>query len=249
MADVTGPVFVLFGAAGGIGSAVARLLSERGGRLLLAGRSPDKLKALQAEVGGEVFPLDATRYDEVDAAVDRAVGLYGRVDGIACLVGSILIRAAHQTSQAQVQAAIDMNLHPAFAAVRAGARAMKDTGGSVVLMSSTAARVGLPNHEAISAAKAAIIGLTQSAAATYAPIIRVNCVAPGLTRTPLAQPIISSEPAERASIAMHPLGRLGEPIDVARVVAFLLGAESGWMTGQTVGVDGGLSTVRQRIKV
>jgi hypothetical protein len=120
-------------------------------------------------------------------------------------------------------------------------------GGAVVLVSSAAARIGLANHEAIAAAKAGIIGLVLSAAATYArQRIRFNAVAPGLVRTPLTRGLVSSEPAEKASVAMHPLGRLGEPEDVARAICFLLDPAQGWITGQVLGVDGGLADVKAR---
>jgi NAD(P)-dependent dehydrogenase (short-subunit alcohol dehydrogenase family) len=118
-------------------------------------------------------------------------------------------------------------------------------GGSVVLMSTAAAHVGLPNHEAIAAAKAGVEGLARSAAATYASRgLRFNVVAPGLVETPLSERITSSEAGRKASLAMHPLGRLGEPGEVAGVVSWLLGAESSWVTGQVFVVDGGLSAVR-----
>ena len=120
-------------------------------------------------------------------------------------------------------------------------------GGSIVLVSSAAARVGLPNQEAIAAAKAGVIGLTLSAAATYASRgVRVNCVAPGLVRTPLTARITANESSLKASIAMHALGRVGEPADVAGAIDWLLGPESSWVTGQVLGVDGGLATVRTR---
>ena len=116
-----------------------------------------------------------------------------------------------------------------------------------MLVSSAAARVGLANHETIAAAKAGVIGLVLSAAATYArQKIRFNAVAPGLVRTPLTKGLTSSELAEKASVAMHPLGRLGEPEEVARVIAFLLDPAQSWITAQVIGIDGGLADVRGR---
>jgi len=118
---------------------------------------------------------------------------------------------------------------------------------SSALVSSAAARIGLPNHEAIAAAKAAVEGMALSAAATYAKNgIRVNCVAPGLTRTPLTASLTRSEAQLKASVAMHPLGRIGEPDDVAAAIDWLLSPESAWITGQALGVDGGLATVKAR---
>jgi NAD(P)-dependent dehydrogenase (short-subunit alcohol dehydrogenase family) len=131
--------------------------------------------------------------------------------------------------------------------VRAAGRLLKTDGGSVVLVSSAAARIGLANHEAIAAAKAGLEGLARSAAATYArQRIRFNVVAPGLVRTPLTQGLVASELAEKASLAMHPLGRLGEPGDVARAIAWLLDPAQSWITAQVLGVDGGLADVKAR---
>lgn len=115
------------------------------------------------------------------------------------------------------------------------------------MVSSAAARIGLANHEAVAAAKAGVVGLARSAAATYASRgVRVNVVSPGLVRTPLAERIVSNDAALRASQAMHALGRIGEPDDVARVLEFLLDPAQSWITGQDYGVDGGLGTLRSR---
>jgi NAD(P)-dependent dehydrogenase (short-subunit alcohol dehydrogenase family) len=161
-------------------------------------------------------------------------------------VGSLLLKPAHITSSEEWGETVALNLTSAFAAVRAAGRSMRE-GGSVVLMSSAAARVGLPNHEAIAAAKAGVIGLTLSAAATYAPKgIRVNALAPGLVRTPLTARITDSEPALKASTALHALGRVGEPDEVAGAIEWLLDPAQSWITGQVLGVDGGLATVRAR---
>ena len=131
------------------------------------------------------------------------------------------------------------NLGSAFSVVRASVKAMK-AGGSVVLCSSAVASHGLPNHEAIAAAKGAIAALTLSAAATYAPQnVRVNCVSPGLTRTPMTARITGNEAALKASTEMHALKRIGEPGDVARAIAFLLDPANSFITGQNLVVDGG----------
>ena len=163
------------------------------------------------------------------------------------LAGSILLKPAHSTSMDEFDETVSQNLRTAFSVTRPAGKTMRSKGGSVVLMSSCAAAVGLPNHEAIAAAKAGVEGLVRSAAATYASGgLRFNAVAPGLVDTPLASRITGNEPALKASTAMHPLGRIGTPIEVARAIAFLLAPESDWITGQVLGVDGGLAEVRGR---
>lgn len=190
--------------------------------------------------------VEATDPDKIDACADAAAAALGGLDGITNCVGSILLKPAHLTSTADWQATIATNLTSAFGCVRAAGRLLKAEGGSVVLVSSAAARVGLANHEAIAAAKAGIMGLVLSAAATYArQKIRFNAVAPGLVRTPLAAGLVSSELAEKASIGMHPLGRLGEPGDVARAIVWLLDPAQSWVTAQVIGVDGGLADVKR----
>ena len=237
---------LVLGAAGGIGGALSRRLATAGVKLVVAGRDAARLEAIAAETGATPFVLDATRPAEVEAAVAMAVALDGRLDGLANCVGSILLKPAHLTSEEEWDAVVSTNLKSAYAAVRAAARVMK-AGGSVVLVSSAAARLGLANHEAIAAAKAGVIGLTLSAAATYAPKgIRVNAVAPGLVRTPLTARITGNEAALKASNAMHALGRVGEPEEVASAIAWLLDPAQAWVTGQVIGVDGGLATLRSR---
>ena len=118
-------------------------------------------------------------------------------------------------------------------------------GGSIVFVSSAAARRGLANHEAIAAAKAGLIGLTLSAAATYARYsIRVNSVAPGLVRTPLTESITRNEAALRHSTSLHALRRIGEPAEVASAIRWLLDPAQSWVTGQVIGVDGGLASIQ-----
>lgn len=238
---------LILGGGGGIGSAVARLVVARGGRVFLAGRDTARLQAIAAELGMPWGTVEATDPDAIDAVADAAAAELGGLTGITNCVGSILLKPAHLTSTADWASTLATNLTSGFGCVRAAGRLLKADGGSVVLVSSAAARIGLPNHEAIAAAKAGIIGLVLSAAATYArQKIRFNAVAPGLTRTPLAAGLVASELAEKASVAMHPLGRLGEPEDVARAIAWLLDPQQSWVTAQVIGIDGGLADVKGR---
>lgn len=171
-------------------------------------------------------------------------------DGVANCIGSVLLKPAHSTSDAELAAVMATNLGTAFSILRASAKAMTRAGapgGSIVLCSSAVSRHGLANHEAIAAAKGAVAALSLSAAATYAPQnVRVNCVSPGLTRTPMTARITGNAAALKASTEMHALKRIGEPGDVARAMAFLLSPENAFITGQNLGVDGGLGSLRPR---
>lgn len=241
---------LVLGASGGIGSEVCRSIVASGGRVMLAGRNEAGLSALAAELGQEARVVDATSVETVEACAAEAVQLFGRLDGVANCVGSLLLKPAHLTSPEDWNATIAANLTTAFAAVRGGAKGMRKpgpagvSGGSVVLVSSAAGRAGLANHEAIAAAKAGVIGLARSAAATYAGFgIRVNAVAPGLVKTPLTEKIWANDSSAAASEGMHAAGRLGEPADVAAMIAWLLDPANSWATGEVFGVDGGLARV------
>jgi len=242
------PVTLVIGAAGGIGAATVRLLAASGHRLFLSGRDRDALEVLAAATGAEgVTTLDARDITAVGTWVTEVAGDAGRIDGITNLAGSILLKPAHLTTPEEWQDTIATNLTSAFAVIRAAAPRMRERGGSIVLASSAAAQTGIANHEAIAAAKGGIIAMVRSAAATYGGSgIRVNAVAPGLTRARMTAKLFENEAQAEASRQMHALGRLGEPEDVAAVVAWLLDPATTWVTGQTIGVDGGLGQVRTR---
>lgn len=189
--------------------------------------------------------LDAADFD----AVDGVFKTFGPFDGVVNCAGRLLLRAAHQTSRDQYEEVISASLTTAFATVRAAGRHMT-AGGSVVLVSSAAAMEGFANHEAIAAAKAGINGLVLSAAATYAGNrLRVNAVAPGLVESPMTEGLTRDPAARKVSEAMHALGRIGRPDDIARLIVFLLDPGNDWITGQMVAVDGGLSRVRPKMRV
>jgi NAD(P)-dependent dehydrogenase (short-subunit alcohol dehydrogenase family) len=245
----TNPVIIIVGGSGGIGSAVARCLSARNCRVILAARDADRLHAVASEMDAESIPLDARDSAAVDAMMKSVNEEHGRIDGLVNCAGSILLKPAHLLSDQEFADTLAVNLTTSFNLVRAAARLMmrQEGGGSIVFCSSAAARRGLVNHEAIAAAKAGVEGLALSAAASYARYkVRVNCVAPGLTRTDMAAALLQNEAVAKASAAMHALGRVGEPDDVASAICWLLDREQGWVTGQVIGVDGGLATIQAR---
>ena len=239
----------ILGGSGGIGSELCRMLAQDGHELFIGGRDEAKLNALADELEAAAHASDATQSGQIDAFFTSAAEQMGGLDGAVNCIGSILLKAAHQTSDEEWSQVLALNLTSAFETVRAASRALMKAGngGSVVLISTVAARIGLANHEAIAAAKAGVQGLTLSAAATYArQNIRFNCVAPGLIDTPLAKNITGNEAMLKASTAMHPLNRIGTPAQVARMIHFLLQPENDWITGQIIGLDGGLGSVRAR---
>lgn len=238
------PVVVVIGAAGGIGKALCKKLANDGYRLMLAGRTLEKLKNLSTEIDAPHYEVDATQIDDVAACFAKARDEFGVLDGVVNCAGSLLLKPAHLISEAEWQDTIAQNLTTAFATVRSAAKTMQN-GGAVVLMSSAAARLGLASHEAIAAAKAGVIGLAQSAAASYAAKgLRINVVAPGLVKTPMTARIWSNDKSAELSTSMHALGRLGEPEDIASLIVWLLDPANNWVTGEVFSVDGGLSRVK-----
>lgn len=237
------PACLVIGAAGGIGRALVARLAAAGHPLVFAGRRVEPLTELAALHGAAVEPLEAGDFAAVEALLARRPEVRLAVN----LAGSMLLKPAAATSAEEFDETLAQNLRTAFALVRAAGKHWREGGGALVLLSSCAATVGLANHEAIAAAKAGVEGLMRAAAATLAPLgVRVNAVAPGLVDTPLAARLTRSEAALRASVALHPLGRIGHADEVAAAIAFLLAPESAWTTGQVLGVDGGLARLRPR---
>lgn len=245
--DLDSHCYIVFGGTGGIGRAVAASLAGRGAKVLITGRDQAHLRCLGNDLGVETCRLDLGEDGAIDRCVSGFVEKHGRLDGVANCIGSLLLKPVHMTQDSEWEAVIEANLTSSFKTLRAATCAMMRTGGSIVLVSSAAGRVGLASHEAIAAAKAGVIGLTMSAAASYARRgIRINCVAPGLVETPMTRALVSSEKSRHACESMHALGRLGRPEDVADAIVFLLLPQSTWVTGQVLGVDGGLSTIQPR---
>ncbi|MBS0604518.1 MAG: SDR family oxidoreductase [Verrucomicrobia bacterium] len=240
--------FVIFGATGGIGSKLCELLTAQKHQVTLAVRSEDKGKMLAQKLRQEYHIVDFSNSRSVQQGLEQIVAKFGEIDGIANCIGSLFLKPLHLTTDEEWHTVLTANLTYAFYILKAACPYFeKKKKGSIVMLSSAAAQIGLANHEAIGAAKAGLIGLTRAAAASYAPShLRINVVAPGLVNTPLTAALTSNEASMKTSVSMHPLGRIGEPDDIAHAIAWLLGGEASWITGQVLTVDGGLSSLKLR---
>ena len=238
-------IVLITGGSGGIGRATASRLSASGKKVVLLARDRVRLEESSSRLGGlPFFAADVLDPEALGAAVDGIEAEYGPIGGLVHAVGSIVLKPLHALSLDEWRTTYEINVTSAFLVLKAVLpRMMRRKRGAVVLFSSVAASTGMPNHEAIASAKAAIEGLVRSAAIGYARYgIRVNGVAPALTKTELSKNLWSTEAAAAASAALHPLGRLGEPDDVAAAAAYLVSDDAAWVTGQVLGVDGGLGT-------
>lgn len=240
--------YLIISASSDIGYLTAKGLKKCGKNIFITARNSDRLNELKTEFNCEGAVLNAADFSATDEVFEQAKKTLGNIDGVANFSGSVTLKPAHLTSFDEYSSTIEANLTTAFSVVKSSGKYLKN-GGSIVLISSAAAMQGIANHEAIAAAKGGIISLAKSASATYATQnLRFNVVAPGLTKTKLTSKITNNENALKFSTAMHALGRIGEAEDVANMALFLLSDQANFITGQTFGVDGGLSNLQPKIK-
>jgi NAD(P)-dependent dehydrogenase (short-subunit alcohol dehydrogenase family) len=233
---------VIIGATGGIGAALARRLAAKGAPLHLIARDAGALASIADELGASSAVADCLDDAGLSAAIEAAGS---RIAGLAYCVGSIVMKPLKRASAADFAETYALNVIGAARSIAAAEAGLRATGGAVVLFSSVAARAGFPNHAVIGSAKAAVEGLTLALAAELAPV-RVNCIAPSLSRTKMAAGLTNNEAMAKAIAAQHPIPRLGEADDAASLATFLLSAEAGWITGQIIGVDGGRGILRTK---
>lgn len=232
------------GISGGLGRALAKTL-------LAEGHTVAGFSKSGAEVdGATVFQADATDAKAVAEVFSLAQETLGGIDGYVHAIGTVFLKPAHTIRDEEWQAVLETNLFSAFYALRAAVDGMRRAkAGSIVLVSSVAARFGLPSHEAIAAAKGGVEGLVRSAAASYVNFgVRVNAIAPGLVETGATAHLLQSEQARKLSASMHPLGRVGQAGEVASLVKWLLSEEAGWVTGQIWSIDGGMGSVLPKMR-
>ena len=245
MIDLKNKTVLIIGATGGIGSAAARDLSAKGSNLILFSRNSEKLHHLENELNNTVA-IEGDALSEVDfeKAVQLGIDRFGKIDALIHSVGSILLKPLLSTSIEKFNETLELNLVSPFKAIQAVLPSMvKNSDGSIIVFSSVAASKGLMNHEAISAAKGGLEAMIRSAAITYAKKgIRFNSIALGLIETELSKFITSNELSLKASVGLHPLGRIGKPDDILGTIRLLVSDESKWITGTTFHIDGGMST-------
>jgi NAD(P)-dependent dehydrogenase (short-subunit alcohol dehydrogenase family) len=241
MSDIT----IIVGGTGGAGSALARRLVAAGRKVHLVGRDPVRLQVLASELGATSAVADVLDAEALQAAIEAAGP---SLAGLAYMVGSINLKPVSRLTDADFELDFQLNALGAVRSVQAALPALKAADGTaaILLVSTVAAAQGFTAHASVAMAKGAVEGLTLALGAELAPKIRVNCVAPSLTRTPMARALTGNEQMATAIAQMHAMQRLGEPDDIAALAAFLLSPDAGWITGQIIGVDGGRSMLRTK---
>ena len=224
---------LIIGGSSGIGLALAQELSATS-NLFIASRSKDSLQGI------------ACTHIPFDALTDTLEGItLPELHGFVYCPGSINLRPFKGLKPTTFQADFEINVLGALKALQSVEKNLQNSGqASVVFFSTVAVQTGMPFHASVAAAKGAIEGLTRSLAAEWAPKIRVNCIAPSLVNTQLADKFLNNEAKLEKASERHPLQRVGSPKEIAEAVSFLLGEKSGWMTGQILGIDGGIGSLK-----
>ena len=229
--------YVIFGATGSIGSSLAEQLKNSGNDIHLVGRNESELSSVSEKLGCSHTVVDVLE----DGFIEKVKSDISEIKGLAYCVGSIDLKPLRMVNEQDFQKCMKLNLYCAVEAIKGYQESLKKNKGSIVLFSTVAAQRGFTNHAIIASAKAAVEGLTVSLAAEFAPNIRVNCVAPSLTKSKIAEPMLKNTAIAEGIAKAHPLKRLGEGKDSAALAKFLLTEDSSWVTGQIIAVDGGRS--------
>ena len=229
--------YVIFGATGSIGSSLAEQLKNSGNDIHLVGRNESELISISEKLGCSHTAADVLE----EGFIEKVKSDISEIKGLAYCVGSIDLKPLRMVNEQDFQKCMKLNLYSAVEAIKGYQESLKKNKGSIVLFSTVAAQRGFTNHAIIASAKAAVEGLTVSLAAEFAPNIRVNCVAPSLTKSKIAEPMLKNTAIAEGIAKAHPLKRLGEGKDSAALAKFLLTEDSSWVTGQIIAVDGGRS--------
>ena len=229
--------YLIFGATGSIGSSLAEQLKNSGYDIHLVARNKSEVSSIAERYGCDFTVADVLE----DNFIEKVKTDAPEIKGIAYCVGSIDLKPLRMITEQDFNKCMKLNLYSAVEAIKGYQESLKKNKGSIVLFSTVAAQRGFTNHTIIASAKAAVEGLTVSLAAEFAPNIRVNCIAPSLTKSKIAEPMLKNTSIAEGIAKAHPLKRLGEGKDSASLAKFLITEDSSWVTGQIIAVDGGRS--------
>ena len=229
--------YIIFGATGSIGSSLAEKLANDKAEIHLVARNEDEVKPIAEKLGCTFTVADVLQ----DGFMEKVKSDVPEAKGIAYCIGSIDLKPVRMTKEEDFNKCMKLNLYSAVEAIKGFQDSLRKNKGSIVLFSTAAVHRGFTNHSIIASAKAAVEGLAISLAAEFAPNIRVNCIAPSLTKSKIAEPMLKNKLIAEGIAKAHPMKRIGEGKDAAAMAKFLLTDESSWITGQIIGVDGGRS--------
>jgi len=229
--------YLVVGATGSIGSNLAEQLTASGKEVHLVGRNDNQTQSLAEKLNCNFTIADVLD----DSFVDKIKSDIQDIKGVAYCVGSIDLKPLRMVNENDFNKCMKLNLYSAVNLIKGFQESLKKNKGSIVLFSTVAAQRGFTNHSIIASTKAAVEGLTVSLAAEFAPNIRVNCIAPSLTNSKIAEPMLKNKVLAEGIAKAHPLKRLGEGKDSASLAKFLITEDSSWVTGQIIAVDGGRS--------
>ena len=229
--------YLIFGATGSVGSSLAEQLKNSGNDIHLVARNESEVKAIAEKLSCSYTVADVLEH----GFIEKVKADINDIKGIAYCVGSIDLKPLRMVTETDLNKCMKLNLYSAVEAIKGYQESLKKNKGSIVLFSTVAAQRGFTNHSIIASAKAAVEGLTVTLAAEFAPNIRVNCIAPSLTKSKIAEPMLKNTVIAEGIAKAHPLKRLGEGKDSAALAKFLVTEESSWVTGQIIAVDGGRS--------
>lgn len=226
--------YLVIGASSGIGLATAQQLALEGHEVIGTYCNTSDYPTI---AGVEMHKLDVTQ-PELNLGF-----LVDKIDGIVYCPGSINLKPFKRITPQEFQDDFNLQVLGAVKVIQ-GALTKLNSEASIVLFSTVAVQTGFTFHSQVAASKGAIEGLTKALSAELAPKVRVNCIAPSITDTPLASKLLSSEDKKAANAQRHPLKKIGEPSDLAHMTSFLLSEKAQWMTGQIIHLDGGMSSLR-----
>ena len=233
--------YIIFGATGATGSALVEQFYEDKKDCHLVGKNKKELEDLSISYGYNYSVCNVLDLNFTDQLIKELSSI--EIIGIAYCVGSIDLKPLKSTQAKDFISSYVLNVVSVTEIIKAFHENLKKNNGSIVLFSTIAAKRGFTNHSIISSAKAAIEGLTVSLAAELAPQIRINCIAPSLTKSKISNFLFDNKKNIDNLQKLHPLKRLGEGKDIASLAKFLLSPENSWITGQIIGVDGGRSAI------